>query len=188
MTNLTRNHTIRLAAGDQGSWSTKTPLPNPVKTYLLVSVGPGAGSWGIHSFSRSSPSYFVLCHSRCLAQRRHDPYPHESSHFVLVCHSIGLAYMAPKISFHFSLSPSFSTSSYFIIPLALSCLLRPWHTQDMATELWQIGAISNNHQCSLNPMLMLLLLILLSVLLLLLLLLLLAYPGHGHRTMADRCS
>ena len=43
----------------------------------------GAGSWGIHSSSFSSPFHFVLCHSWCLAQRGHDPYPHGSFHLVL---------------------------------------------------------------------------------------------------------
>ena len=68
----------------RGSWPTKTPLPNPVKTYLPVSaLGPSAGSWGIQSSSFSSPFHFVLCHSWCLAQRGHDPYPHGSFHLVL---------------------------------------------------------------------------------------------------------
>ena len=58
------------------SWPTKTPLPSPVKTCLPVSaLGPSAGSWGIQSSSFSFPSHFVLCHSWCLAQRGHDPYP-----------------------------------------------------------------------------------------------------------------
>ena len=68
----------------RGSWPTKTPLPNPVKTYLPVSaLGPSAGSWGIQSSSFSSPFHFVLCHSWCLAQRGRDPYPHGSFHLVL---------------------------------------------------------------------------------------------------------
>ena len=68
----------------RGSWPTKTPLPNPVKTYLPVSaLGPSAGSWGIQSSSCSSSFHFVLCHSWCLAQRGHDPYHHGSSHLVL---------------------------------------------------------------------------------------------------------
>ena len=68
----------------RGSWPTKTPLPNPVKTYLPVSaLCPSAGSWGIQSSSFSSPFHFVLCHSWCLAQRGHDPYPHGSFHLVL---------------------------------------------------------------------------------------------------------
>ena len=68
----------------RGSWPTKTPLPNPVKTCLPVSaLGPSACSWGIQSSSFSSPFHFVLCHSWCLAQRGHDPYPHGSFHLVL---------------------------------------------------------------------------------------------------------
>ena len=68
----------------RGFWPTKTPLPNPVKTYLPVSaLGPSAGSWGIQSSSFSPPFHFVLCHSWCLAQRGHDPYPHGSFHLVL---------------------------------------------------------------------------------------------------------
>ena len=68
----------------RGSWPTKTPLPNPVKTYLPVSaLGPSAGSWGIQSSSFSSSFHFVLCHSWCLAQQGHDPYPHGSFHLVL---------------------------------------------------------------------------------------------------------
>ena len=60
----------------RGSWPTKTPLPNPVQTYLPVSaLGPSEGSWGIQSSSLSSPSHFVLCHSRCLAQREQDHTP-----------------------------------------------------------------------------------------------------------------
>ena len=61
----------------RGSLSPKPPLPNPVKTYLPVpALGPSAGSCGIQSSSCSFASHFVLCHSRCLAQRGHDPYPH----------------------------------------------------------------------------------------------------------------
>ena len=66
--------------GGEGVLVNENPPPTPCKrTCLCPPWVPGAGSWGIHSFSLSFPSQFVLCHSPRLAQRGHDPYPHASS-------------------------------------------------------------------------------------------------------------
>ena len=66
--------------GGEGVLANEDPPPQPVPA--SIRPGPQRGQLGDTIIFIASPSHFVLCHSWCLAQRGHDPYPHGSFHLV----------------------------------------------------------------------------------------------------------